>query len=135
MKHSHAILIGVGTLATAGLLWMHTKNKPNVGFGPSMRGSPMPAPPPYHPPPHRAAPRHMHSSKMPFPNPTLSTNNIYHRRNKAANIKGQADNDAWAIGFPTPKTGKELGPWTGNGACIGKEKRNNLQIWGSCDYC
>ena len=146
MKASH-ILVGVGALATVGILYatMHKGAKARYAQG----GVMMPRPA-YHPPAPMPGVRHSmpgpppiypshHGGHLPVPAPvpfhraSLSGNTIYNKR-VPANIKHQADNDAWDIGFPTPKTG-ELGPWTGHGTCIGKEKRNNAQYYGSCSYC
>ena len=134
MKTSH-ILLGIGGIAGVGLLWAYSA-RPKMGFAPMMS-----APPSHHIPPGHHRPHPSHQAHQPpshgLPHRmTIGGNNIYHHKYKFANIKHQGDTDPYDIGFPTPIRGvRELGPWVGHGACIGKEKRNNQAIYGSCSLC
>ena len=121
MKTSHAALLGVGAIVTVGLAWaaFHQHGgRPKVGFGPAMRAPPPPSPPP---PVMQHMPAHPlptgRRSKAPFRRPTIDTNNIYHRKYKPAGVKGPGNTDAW---------GPDL---------MARQKRNNMEIYGSCNYC
>ena len=132
MKTSHAVVLGVGGLAAVAVVWsmMHKKAIakahyagimiPRPAWHPpaSTLGTPAharPGPPPRYPSHHGG---HVPpGAPIPFPGITMAPNNIYHRKYKAQNIKGQADVDAW---------GPNL---------MQRQKVNNMQVWGSCSYC
>jgi hypothetical protein len=68
----------------------------------------------------------------------LPGNNIYHRPYHTQNNHHQADVDPYNIGYPTPvpkDPRQDIGLWTGGNRRIGKEVKNNLEVYGSCSLC